>query len=215
MGEQMVDGYCYGSKKSKTGGRKKGSKNRPKPEGYVRDPPHGNTGFCPPGNRTRGAERRGNRSGRPPLYPKGTPVSQLALWLSDNDRAIATYLGEGKVSQGIRRALAMAAVQIDCPESLEKAIEVCRTSRIGVNELLRRELKDFEIEVPKISKSGAGRVRSLWVGRGRPAAVRDPAEVKRIEEIGARVFRECAEEDRKRIELGWMDDVTDTKESEK
>lgn len=61
------------------------------------------------GNTTSGAKRRGNRSGSRPAYPPGTELFSLVVKLSDPEYAIATILGDGIATKGVRRALSLAA----------------------------------------------------------------------------------------------------------
>ena len=61
------------------------------------------------GNFTRGTARRGNKRGRPPAYPEGTPTVKRLLILSDPDYALAIHLGLGNSQEGIRKALRACA----------------------------------------------------------------------------------------------------------
>lgn len=67
------------------------------------------TGAHGGGNFTRGANRKGNRNGRKPLYPPGTPLSAMSIKLTDSQRALCLTLGHGGVSKGMRLALDIAA----------------------------------------------------------------------------------------------------------
>ena len=50
-----------------------------------------------------------NATGRPRIYPPGTIVHKNMVILSDPEYAAALTLGEGNMSEGIRRAIALAA----------------------------------------------------------------------------------------------------------
>ncbi len=72
--------------------------------------PHGyRTGSRGGGNYTRGESRRGNKRGRSPVYPPGTPVSAFNITLSEDLRAVCLVLGVGNVSKGLRTAIQWAA----------------------------------------------------------------------------------------------------------
>lgn len=77
------------------------------------------------GNTTSGALRKGNRNGRPAFYPPGTTIYRVLMTLSDADYAIAVILGNGNVSHGVRRTLAMAASQVppDAPTTRFEAAQ--------------------------------------------------------------------------------------------
>jgi hypothetical protein len=55
--------------------------------------------------------RKGNTgaTGRPRIYPLGTVVYKNMVTLSDEEYAAAVTLGDGNMSQGLRRAIAIAA----------------------------------------------------------------------------------------------------------
>jgi hypothetical protein len=58
------------------------------------------------GNFTHGPGRRGNRTGRSPAYPPGTPTVEFSGTLSDSDYATAVLLGTGSAIRGLRKAIA-------------------------------------------------------------------------------------------------------------
>lgn len=57
------------------------------------------------GNTTSGADRRGFKGGREPLYPEGTITRFVALKLSDPEYAIAIWAGRGIAAKGVRMAI--------------------------------------------------------------------------------------------------------------
>ena len=71
--------------------------------------PHAPTKFNP-GNRTRGAGRRGNTKGRPRIHDKPWDI---LIRMDDKVVAQALYLGEGNITAGIRRALAALATHFE------------------------------------------------------------------------------------------------------
>ena len=80
-------------------GRPVGRPRKPRNEAAVR------AGIMRRGNYTHGPERRGNKDGRPALYPADTTTWRLSLSLSDREFAIAILAGNGNAGQGARRAL--------------------------------------------------------------------------------------------------------------
>ena len=71
--------------------------------------PVGSRGYRGGGNYTRGDARRGNRNGRKPIYPPGTPVSAFNITLSEDARTVCLAMGAGNVSKGLRTAVEWAA----------------------------------------------------------------------------------------------------------
>jgi hypothetical protein len=177
--------------RKKTGGRLKGTSNKPKPPSTYKDEAgnlvyrqHGNAGFTTKGNK--------NAAGRPAVYPRGTVTYNILCALSDADCGIAVYLGEGKVTTGIRRALAIANVLIECPKTRNEAERLCDQSRLHVNEVLREKFKlEFGLELRKVKIVGDHRIVKDHI---------DTAEERRQEEEGNRrwfeIMDECAAEDR-------------------
>lgn len=70
------------------------------------------------GNTTSGANRKGNKNGRPPEYPPGTELFVVAIKLSNPEYAVATLLGRGIATKGVREALSLAAASL--PPGLPK-----------------------------------------------------------------------------------------------
>lgn len=60
-------------------------------------------------NRTKGAARRGNRTGRP-LYPSGTKMRKIQITLSDLDYKFVVALGGGYAGTGLRRLVQLHAI---------------------------------------------------------------------------------------------------------
>ncbi len=176
MGEELPNGFAY-VKRKKTGGRQKGTKNRPKLEN-LEPIPHHNAGYTTLGNRTKGAERRGNHAGRPPIYTDDTPTRQVLITLSNFELAVLLYVGEGKVSKGVRRIAAAMRTLIDCPDNVADVKEQCRNARIHLNESIREQFKgQFDIEIPKLSLSGAGRPKYPDDDGGEEQAMRKALEL--------------------------------------
>lgn len=77
------------------------------------------------GNTTSGANRRGNRDGRKPIYTDGTETYSIALVVSESEYAAAMVLGTGKAAQGAREALRriIATLPPGMPQTRAEAYE--------------------------------------------------------------------------------------------
>ena len=61
------------------------------------------------GNFTKGEERRGNREGRPPLHPPGTPLGRINLVVEMPLHSLLRAMGSGNATHGARMAVKLAA----------------------------------------------------------------------------------------------------------
>jgi hypothetical protein len=61
------------------------------------------------GNRTHGDERRGNKDGRPPMYPPGTALGRINLVIPMPLYTMLRVMGRGNATQGARSAVKLAA----------------------------------------------------------------------------------------------------------
>lgn len=77
------------------------------------------------GNTTAGANRRGNRNGRKPLYPLGTELFAIMLKVPESEYVAAMVLGAGKAAQGAREALSRALLSLPpgMPQTRAEAYE--------------------------------------------------------------------------------------------
>ncbi len=60
------------------------------------------TGAHGGGNFTRGANRKGNRNGRKPLHPRGTPLARVSVVIPLELHSVLRVIGAGNVSEGAR-----------------------------------------------------------------------------------------------------------------
>lgn len=109
------------------------------------------------GNTTSGESRRGNRDGRPPVYPEGTITHSLLLAkLSDREYAIAILLGNGSPAQGVRRALRSAALDYCDRNAPLSRYETDTYIRLRKAKMRRGEIpKDYFPPSPQIDKEFA------------------------------------------------------------
>lgn len=109
------------------------------------------------GNTHRGADRKGYRGGRKPIYPKGTEVIKALVILSDAEAAVSMYIGQGNISRGIRRALAFAKPHLaHCPENRDAAYAMAKQTHIGA---VRADIvAGLGLQLPLIPTSGYGRL---------------------------------------------------------
>lgn len=59
------------------------------------------------GNTTHGANRRGNRRGRKPIFDPNDPGAATALRMTENCASVLTYLGEGTIARALLRLSAI------------------------------------------------------------------------------------------------------------
>jgi hypothetical protein len=61
------------------------------------------------GNRTHGDERRGNKDGRPPMYPPGAALGRINLVIPMPLYTMLRVMGRGNATRGARSAVKLAA----------------------------------------------------------------------------------------------------------
>src|SRR5579862_624597 len=61
------------------------------------------------GNFTRGEDRKGNRDGRSPMYPPGTPLGRINLIVEMKHYAMLRAMGGGNATRGARMTVKLAS----------------------------------------------------------------------------------------------------------
>lgn len=104
------------------------------------------------GNKTFGTNRKGYRGGRIPTYPKDTVTWPITVKLSDQDYAIAVYLGLGNAARGVRIAIQHAAGRlaptVSVPSTRIEAERIVRPAKKRVAVLVSNAL-GMRVRPPK------------------------------------------------------------------
>ena len=130
------------------------------------------------GNFTRGEGRKGNRAGRPQLYP-GVPARRYVVLLPAHLESAAALLGHGSVSRGASRALEACALAL--PEEA-RGLSVNRV-RFICTKAARFDDQALQSEYEQLSQ---------WITAAQRAmlSIGDPA---RRAEVAAGLVRDIAE----------------------